>query len=96
MAGDSGNAGSADMSADARARAVEEQMTDDERFSLLVSVMGVNDVVTVRDERIPEGVPMSAGYVPGVPRLAWLGDDRLQQDQRRLRRGQRRADPGRA
>jgi len=57
------------MSADERARMVEEQMTDDERFSLLVSVMGVNDVITVRDERIPEGVPMSAGYVPGVPRL---------------------------
>jgi len=28
------------MSADERARMVEEQMTDDERFSLLVSVMG--------------------------------------------------------
>src|SRR5215472_2802301 len=56
-------------SADARARDTEEQMTDEERFSLLVSVMGVNDVVTVRDERIPEGVPMSAGYVPGVSRL---------------------------
>jgi len=69
MAGESGDAASAGMSADERARMVEEQMTDDERFSLLVSVMGVNDVVTVRDERIPEGVPMSAGYVPGVPRL---------------------------
>src|SRR5262245_28310019 len=56
-------------SADARARDTEEQMTDGERFSLLVSVMGVNDVVMVRDERIPEGVPMSAGYVPGVARL---------------------------
>src|SRR5262249_46318719 len=55
--------------ADVGARQVEEQMTDEERFSLLVSVMGVNDVVTVRDERIPEGVPMSAGYVPGVARL---------------------------
>src|SRR6516162_1687190 len=66
MAGEGGDAAS---SPDARARAIEEQMTDDERFSLLVSVMGVNDVVTVRDERIPEGVPMSAGYVPGVPRL---------------------------
>jgi beta-glucosidase len=44
-------------------------MTDEERFSLLVSVMGTNDVVTERDERIPEGTPMSAGYVPGVPRL---------------------------
>src|SRR5689334_16129917 len=44
-------------------------MTDDERFSLLVSVLGTNDVVRERDERIPEGVPMSAGYVPGVERL---------------------------
>jgi beta-glucosidase len=44
-------------------------MTDEERFSLLVSVMGTNSVSPVRDKRIPEGVPMSAGYVPGVPRL---------------------------
>jgi beta-glucosidase len=55
--------------ADVRAREVEAQMTDEERFSLVVSVMGTNDVVTVRDNRIPEGTPMSAGYVPGVPRL---------------------------
>jgi beta-glucosidase len=66
MAAEGGDAAS---SADARAQAVEAQMTDEERFSLLVSVMGANDVVTVRDKRIPEGVPMSAGYVPGVPRL---------------------------
>jgi beta-glucosidase len=58
-----------DSSADARAREAEEQMTEEERFSLLVSVMGVNEVVTVRDERIPVGAPMSAGYVPGVARL---------------------------
>jgi beta-glucosidase len=44
-------------------------MTDDERFSLLVSVMGAGPLGPERDERIPEGVPMSAGYVPGVPRL---------------------------
>jgi beta-glucosidase len=56
-------------SPDERARETEEQMTDDERFSLLVSVMGMNDVVKVRDERIPAGTAMSAGYVPGVPRL---------------------------
>jgi beta-glucosidase len=54
---------------DERARETEAQMTDEERFSLLVSVMGTNDVVVDRDERIPEGVPMSAGYVPGVERL---------------------------
>ena len=57
------------MTADERARETEAQMTDEERFSLLVSVMGTNDVVVDRDERIPEGVPMSAGYVPGVERL---------------------------
>jgi beta-glucosidase len=55
--------------ADVRAREVETQMTDDERFSLLVSVMGANDMLPVRDARIPPDIPMSAGYVPGVPRL---------------------------
>ncbi len=54
---------------DARAREVESQMTDDERFSLLVGVMGAGELWPLRDERIPPGTPMSAGYVPGVPRL---------------------------
>lgn len=54
---------------DARACEIEAQMTDDERFSLLVSVMGAGDLWPVRDERIPADTPMSAGYVPGVPRL---------------------------
>jgi len=54
---------------DDRAREIEAQLTDDERFSLLVSVMGAGDMWPVRDARIPEGTPMSAGYVPGVPRL---------------------------
>ncbi|HUH68426.1 MAG TPA: beta-glucosidase [Mycobacterium sp.] len=44
-------------------------MTDDERFSLLVGVMGAGQLWPLRDERIPPGVPMSAGYVPGIPRL---------------------------
>src|SRR4051794_33615575 len=44
-------------------------MTDEERFSLLVSFMGTNDVISERDERIPPDAPMSAGYVPGVERL---------------------------
>jgi beta-glucosidase len=60
---------SAETAADAKARQVEEQMTDDERFSLIVSVMGANQVSRDRDQRIPAGVPMSAGYVPGIPRL---------------------------
>ncbi|WP_200885680.1 beta-glucosidase [Mycobacterium kyorinense] len=54
---------------DARAREVEAQMTDVERFSLLRSVMGASELLPIRDERIPADVPMSAGYVPGVPRL---------------------------
>jgi beta-glucosidase len=58
-----------DDAVDGKARQIEAQMTDEERFSMLVSVMGTNDVVTVRDDRIPEGTPMSAGYVPGVARL---------------------------
>jgi beta-glucosidase len=52
---------------DARAARVEAQMTDAERLSLLVGSMSFpfpgSTVV------IPPGVPLSAGYVPGVPRL---------------------------
>jgi len=59
----------ADPAADERARATEQQMTDDERFAMLVSVMGANFVAPSRDPRIPAGLPMSAGYTPGVPRL---------------------------
>ena len=54
---------------EARARETEERMTDEERLSLLVSVTGTNPGNPARDARIPEDVPMSAGYVPGVPRL---------------------------
>jgi beta-glucosidase len=54
---------------DARAREVEARMTDDERFALLVSVIGAGEMWPLRDERIPADTPMSAGYVPGVPRL---------------------------
>jgi beta-glucosidase len=55
--------------ADVRAREIETQMTDEERFSLLASVMGASDLLPLRDARIPDDVPASAGYVPGVPRL---------------------------
>jgi beta-glucosidase len=56
---------------DARARQTEQQMTDDERFSLIVSLIGaVPSIGVPRDERIPEVVNnMSAGYTPGIPRL---------------------------
>lgn len=46
-------------------------MTDDERFSLLISLIGALPMIGLpRDPRIPEDVKnMSAGYTPGVPRL---------------------------
>jgi beta-glucosidase len=58
-------------SADARARETEQQMTDAERFSLIISLLGaVPSIGVPRDPRIPEAVNnMSAGYTPGVPRL---------------------------
>lgn len=57
--------------ADAKAREIEQQMTDDERFSLIVSLIGpVPSIGVPRDKRIPEDVKnTSAGYTPGVPRL---------------------------
>ena len=53
-------------SADERARATEQQMTDDERFSLLISLSGAP---RLRDQRFPAAALRSAGYTPGVPRL---------------------------
>src|SRR5215472_6571130 len=60
-----------ETAADVRAREVEEQLTDDERFSLVISLLGaVPSLGVPRDERIPEDVAnTSAGYTPGVPRL---------------------------
>ncbi len=48
---------------------IEAQLTDDERFSLLASVMGGSELFPFHDERFPSNVPKSAGYVPGIPRL---------------------------
>jgi beta-glucosidase len=57
--------------AGARAREVEQQMTDDERFSLVISLIGpVPSIKVPRDPRIPEDVKnVSAGYTPDIPRL---------------------------
>jgi beta-glucosidase len=56
-------------SVDARAAGTEQQMTDEERFGMIVSVIGSNILIPKRDSRIPEGTAMSAGYTSGVPRL---------------------------
>jgi beta-glucosidase len=57
-----------DTSAEARARETEQQMTDDERFSLLISIGGFSRGMT-RDKRYPEDALVTTGYTPGVPRL---------------------------
>ena len=50
-------------SPDDRAREIEEQMSDDERFSLIISVIGaISATPATRASR--EGVAMSAGYTP--------------------------------
>ncbi|HVY76281.1 MAG TPA: beta-glucosidase [Puia sp.] len=52
------------------AKETEKKMTDPERFAMITSVIGsVPSIGMPRDKRIPEGVSMSAGYTPGVPRL---------------------------
>lgn len=57
-------------SADVRARETEQKMTDDERFSLVISLSGTTRFTGgVRDKRYPEDAPSTAGYTPGVPRL---------------------------
>jgi beta-glucosidase len=68
MARENRSVGTPDSPADVRAREIEEQMTDEERFSLVISVIGAV-LGYAHDPRIPEGVAMSAGYTPGVPRL---------------------------
>src|SRR5690606_13579289 len=56
--------------ADVRARETEQQMTDDERFSLLISILGnlVGGQIPP-DPRVAHLGNPSAGYTPGIPRL---------------------------
>jgi len=45
-------------------------MTDEERFSLIISLSGATRFTGgVRDRRYPDEAPLTAGYTPGVPRL---------------------------
>src|SRR5262245_23739210 len=63
-----------DAQADARARETEQKMTDEERFSLIISLLGpVPSLGVPRDKRIPESMKnTSAGYTPGIARLGIL------------------------
>lgn len=54
---------------DARAAAIEAQMTDDERFQLLHGIMPIPLPGLGIDPKEFEGIPAIAGYVKGIPRL---------------------------
>ncbi|HUE33762.1 MAG TPA: beta-glucosidase [Mycobacterium sp.] len=58
-----------ELDADVRAQEIETRMTDDERFALLVCLIGPSEMWPLRDERIPADVATSTGYAPGAPRL---------------------------
>lgn len=58
-----------DAAAESKARETEASMTDDERFSLLYSLMIRIFGSGTRESRVPADLPAVAGYVPGVERL---------------------------
>jgi beta-glucosidase len=66
-----GGAVTVETSIDERAREIERQMTDDERFLFIISLIGpIPSIGVKRDKRIPADVKnTSAGYTSGVPRL---------------------------
>lgn len=51
--------------ADRRAAATEKMMTNAERVAMLNGILAM----PLGDTKIPEGAPLGAGYIPGVPRL---------------------------
>lgn len=63
------SSGARDQDPDARAARIEAQMTDDERIGLLSGIMPIPIPGITRTIPIPDGVPPTAGYVRGVPRL---------------------------
>jgi beta-glucosidase len=74
-------AGTLGSDPDERARVVEVQLTDEERFSLLVSVAGSSTVAPSHDTRFPAEVTMCTSYNPGcaAPRRSRVVDERLEQ-----------------
>ncbi len=56
--------------AEQRARETEAKLTDDERFSLLIGILGtVPGGAMPPDPRVRDVKNQSAGYTPGIPRL---------------------------
>jgi hypothetical protein len=58
-----------ESAADTRARETEQQMTDDERFDMIYSLMRVVFTTGQREPRVPADVPQLAGWSKGVKRL---------------------------
>ena len=58
--------GGEERSPDQKAATIEQQMTDEERFSLLHGLLAIP---YPGPASAPHGLPVTAGYVPGVPRL---------------------------
>lgn len=54
---------------DAKAAAIEAQMTDDERFQLLYGLLPIPLPNLPIDPKLLKGIPAVAGYVRGIPRL---------------------------
>jgi beta-glucosidase len=54
---------------DARARATEKKMTDDERFQLLLGYIPIASLDETIDAKLFEGIPVVPGFVRGIPRL---------------------------
>jgi beta-glucosidase len=60
----------AEETPDQRARDTEARMTDEERLGLIYSLMPfIATEGNARDPRVPEGIPRTAGWTRGVPRL---------------------------
>ena len=65
----SSGSGASAYDPDERATETEARMTDDERFSMLYSLMVRIFGTHAREPRVPADVPGIAGYVRGVARL---------------------------
>jgi beta-glucosidase len=57
------------VDADRRAAETEAQMTDEERYAMLFSLMPIEFRTKQPDPRVPADAAKGAGYVAGVPRL---------------------------
>jgi hypothetical protein len=61
----------------------EQQVTDDERFDLIYSLIIFvlnKDFTQKRDARVPQNIPQTAGWVKGIPDWEYPTSSRQTQD----------------